>query len=571
MTLIINGDCLEELRAMPDNSVDAVITDPPYGLSNTTPTQVAETIAAWVTGDREHVPSTSGGFMGAAWDSFVPPPAVWDECLRVLKPGGHMAVFAGTRTQDIMGIGIRLAGFDIRDSIAWISGQGFPKSQNVGKSPVFCQCKEVESKHGNGELLGMRKGIRDACGMVEEGKESDVLQAVQRRCEGQGLGDARSQGCDRKEDVYTHVRGGQPCMEGRRDVQAPEGELCGGSLREVPAGVADDGAEGRVRRGAPSGDGSADRATANPDGSGEPQESRSAGQQAGEPGTVSHERGSQTRGVRPICGGCGKPVRPEGFGTALKPSHEPVIIARKPLSERTVAANVLTWGTGAINVDATRIQGKPRTTHAGGNKVGNRAGASSYVVGEEGHTYEGAQGRFPANVVLDRANADRLDRQSGYQRDGVSVNRNRNGDEIANEIYGARRKDTKDAGYGGGGGASRFFHVAENLDQLDAPFKYCAKAPKKERPSYVDEDGATVQHSTVKPLSIMSWLVRLLTPPGGVVLDPFAGSGTTVEAALLEGMNPIGIEAHTPYIPLIHQRVARATATEDTLPIGDAA
>ena len=134
MHTIIHGDCLEELKKLDENSVDAVITDPPYGLSNTKPTQVADVLAAWVTGETEAVPAKRGGFMGKDWDSFVPPPAVWAECMRVLKPGGHMAVFAGARTQDLMGLSIRLAGFEIRDTLGWIYGSGFPKSMDVSKA-----------------------------------------------------------------------------------------------------------------------------------------------------------------------------------------------------------------------------------------------------------------------------------------------------------------------------------------------------------------------------------------------------------------------------------------------------
>src|SRR5699024_2766765 len=131
---IIHGDCLEELKKLEDNSVDAVVCDPPYGLSNTKPQQVADVLKAWVTGDTVSVPAKRGGFMGADWDSFVPPPAVWEECMRVLKPGGHMAVFAGARTQDLMGLSIRLAGFEIRDTLGWIYGSGFPKSHDIGKA-----------------------------------------------------------------------------------------------------------------------------------------------------------------------------------------------------------------------------------------------------------------------------------------------------------------------------------------------------------------------------------------------------------------------------------------------------
>lgn len=133
---IRHGDCLEVLRSLDDNSVDSVVTDPPYGLSNTKPAQVADVLAAWVTGDTEAVPATGKGFMGKDWDSFVPPPAVWEECLRVLKPGGHMAVFAGARTQDLMGLGIRLAGFEIREGMGWIFGSGFPKSRSPMRSDI---------------------------------------------------------------------------------------------------------------------------------------------------------------------------------------------------------------------------------------------------------------------------------------------------------------------------------------------------------------------------------------------------------------------------------------------------
>ena len=128
-----HGNCVDVLAGMPDASVDAVVTDPPYGLANTDPQHVADTIVRWVNGDRDYIPE-GAGFMGKAWDAFVPPVAVWDECLRVLKPGGHVLTFAGSRTVDLMTLGLRLAGFEIRDSIAWLYGSGFPKSLDVSKA-----------------------------------------------------------------------------------------------------------------------------------------------------------------------------------------------------------------------------------------------------------------------------------------------------------------------------------------------------------------------------------------------------------------------------------------------------
>ena len=127
------GDCLDVLASLPDASVAAVVTDPPYGLADHPVKRIEQALTAWLTGDRAHVPD-GRGFMGREWDKFVPPPAAWDECYRVLKPGGHLLAFAAPRTYDLMGISIRLAGFDVFDSIDWINGQGFPKSLNVSKA-----------------------------------------------------------------------------------------------------------------------------------------------------------------------------------------------------------------------------------------------------------------------------------------------------------------------------------------------------------------------------------------------------------------------------------------------------
>ena len=349
---IIHGDCLEELKKLDDNSVDAVITDPPYGLSNTKPAQVADVLRAWVMGDTVSVPAKRGGFMGADWDSFVPPPAVWEECMRVLKPGGHMAVFAGARTQDLMGLSIRLAGFEIRDTLGWVYGSGFPKSHDIGKA------------------------INKAAGTQREASE-----------------------------------------------------------------------------------------------------------------------------------------RWDGWGTALKPAIEPIILARKPL-DGTVANNVLAHGVGGLNIDACRVDG-----------------ASAPA------------GRFPANVLLDEHAAKEMDKQSGVLKSGAKLPHHvmKN----AGNVYGTYGPMTGHNIPADSGGASRFFPV----------FKYQAKAPKKERPVIESEDGSKIQHPTVKPEKLMEWLVELITPPGGVVLDPFAGSGTTLQAALNKGFQPIGIEQEADYIQLIKKRL----------------
>ena len=373
---LYHGDCLEELKKIPDNSVDSIVTDPPYGLSNTKPAQVADVLRSWISGDTNVVPAKRGGFMGKDWDSFVPPPAVWEECYRVLKPGGHMAVFAGTRTQDLMGLSIRLAGFEIREQLNWIYGTGFPKSMDVSKA------------------------IDKAAGA-----EREVLS-----------------------ERPAYGIGGSGILNGHSE----------GATAKVTAPATDEAKKW------------------------------------------------------------------EGWGTALKPATEPIVLARKPL-EGTVANNVLTHGTGGLNIDACRVGDDIRPKGASTGEVLSENGSMSGP--NTGRKVVGTvTGRFPANVLLDEQAAEAIDEQKG---------------------------------------TSSFFPV----------FKYQAKAPKKERPVVEKEDGTKIQHPTVKPVALMEWLVTLVTPPNGVVLDPFAGSGTTLQAALNEGFDPIGVEQDVDYIQLINKRL----------------
>ncbi len=394
LVTLYHGDCLTELSAILDNSVDSIVTDPPYGLANTSSEQFQTALAKWVQGERDFIPEGKG-FMGKSWDAFVPPPAVWDECLRVLKPGGHMAVFAGARTQDLMGLSIRLAGFEIRDTLGWIYGSGFPKSMDISKSIDQRSSKELE----------------------------------------------------------------------RRDIPAT------------------------------------------PDA-----------------------------------------ARWDGWGTALKPAIEPIILARKPLVG-TVAQNVLEHGVGGLNIDASRVGTSGGGTHCGNrNTDGKCLGHGDAGKSQSGATFHADEsvepaGRFPANVLLDEHAAKEMDEQSG-----VSVSRSgkRNAPKESGTFGAYSGNDPDRLDHSDSGGASRFFPV----------FKYQAKAPKKERPVIEREDGTKIQHPTVKPLALMSWLITLITPEGGTTLDPFAGSGATVEAAILDGFNIIGIERESDYLELVQVRMA---------------
>jgi len=470
------GDCLDVLRELPDASIDAVVCDPPYGLADHKPERIAQAVTAWTSGDREHVPDGKG-FMGRSWDAFVPPPAVWDECLRVLKPGGHLLAFAGSRTADLMGLSVRLAGFEIRDTIMWVYGSGFPKSLDVSKAI---------DKHGQGKMRRAK-----LLHFVAD-RAVDAQWLIER-----GVADAKSFTDWTVEDHAPSDRNWVLIRDALGVTAAEEAAF----EREVI---------GQGRSGAAVVAFARDKA---------------GSYDITAPATPAAEQW-------------------QGWGTALKPAQEPIIVARKPLSG-TVAANVLEHGTGGINVDACRVGAS-----GGGTSCSNRdetgrcrghRNAGRSTSGETFHGPETSGGRWPANVLLSHSElchepgscapgcpVAELDRQSGITKDGVAVKRNRSGEQNAHGIYGSHvRGAAEDQTYGGEGGASRFFPT----------FRYQAKAPSKERPK-IDGKG----WPTVKPLALMRWLVRLVTPPGGVVLDPFAGSGTTLQAARDEGFASIGVE-----------------------------
>lgn len=419
---VLHGDCVEQLGLLPDNSVDAVVTDPPYGISFMgkgwdAPGQMLGYMA---TGDEQRGAFAYGGTHSRGYadndnQAFQAWCGTWlVECLRVLKPGGHLLAFGGTRTWHRLACAVEDVGFEIRDSIAWMYGSGFPKSLNVGKA--------IDKAAGaEREVVGSKR------------QTGAKFKETQRQIDNGGFNDPNRESYD---------------------ITAP----------------ATDAAK-----------------------------------------------------------------KWEGWGTALKPAFEPIVVARKPIVG-TVASNVLAHGTGGLNIDATRIGTASRpvmvrtaTTVAASSMAGESTGATS-----NGDTTN--QGRWPANVVLDEAAAAELDRQSGISRSNRIETSPTTG---AAEGWGTYGSNRGPRGHSDTGGASRFF--------------YTAKASKQERPNV---DGV-VAHPTVKPLAIMRWLVRLATQPGGLVLDPFAGSGTTVEACMIEGFRCLAIEKEAEYLPLIEARIAR--------------
>lgn len=443
------GDCLDALKAMPDNSVDSIVTDPPYGLS----------------------------FMAKHWDVDVPSVDIWKECLRVLKPGGHLLAFAGTRTQHHMATRIEQAGFEIRDMIAWVYGSGFPKSLDVSKAIA---------KRAGGDVAA-----RDAISFMRDRREELGLS----RPEFEHLIFGRSDGNVRNwEDGISLPKPGLWA-----DIKRAMG------LEVTPFDAA-------MERG-----------------------DEVIGSEGGDFGY--QKNGARWDEARVIRAPVTEAARQwQGWGTALKPALEPITVARKPL-EGTVAANVLEHGTGALNIDGCRVDAtgdaQLAEKYASVQNAGRR---ENNVYGSDSRDRAGAAphqaGRFPANLIHD--GSDEV--VAGFPRSKSCSTPSAAKPEGA-ILRGAR---SQGAIYRGeDGSAARFF--------------YCAKASKKDR-------GEGNVHPTVKPTELMRYLLRLVTPPGGVVLDPFMGSGSTGKAAMLEGFRFIGCELSPEYAEIAKRRIAATQA-----------
>jgi DNA modification methylase len=422
---ILLGNNIDILPTLPDNSVDSIVTDPPYEL----------------------------GFMGKKWDSsgIAYSVELWQQCLRVLKPGGHLLSFGGTRTWHRVAVGIEDAGFEIRDSMAWLYGSGFPKSLDVSKA--------IDKAAG---------AERERVELVSPGLNS---------------GTANGWG---------------------KDGHSPTAPLAG--TRQVD--------------------------------------------------TPSTPEAQQW----------------QGWGTALKPAFEPIVVARKPLGEGTVANNVLKWGTGGLNIDGSRISADMTEFYS---KTGNPRSGKGHLEGY-GATGEfggdkanppSPTGRWPANLIIDEDTAELLDQQSGTSTSRAGKSRTSNNDPtVFTSALNRTGQEHNDSG-----GASRFFYVAkaskrdrnEGLDELD-PQRHSdrelADGVGGDNPRNRTNQAKQNFHPTVKPTTLMEYLIKLVTPPGGVVLDPFTGSGSTGKAAILQGFDFIGIEMTEEYLPIIEGRLKHAEA-----------
>ena len=475
--MILQGDCRERMAEMEENSIDAIVCDPPYEL----------------------------GFMGKKWDGsgIAYDQEVWRQAWRVLKPGGYLLAFGGTRTYHRLACAIEDAGFEIRDSIHWCYGSGFPKSLDISKQLDRTAAKTSEDVK---KLKDELRRVFDASGLT--------LKELNSKC---GF---EASGYLRKSSTWGSVLPTVEKWQAMRNAIGTDEDFSF-EFKEIEREVI-----GK-----------------NPNGFG-PNKGAS----------LTHNLAAHPDITAPATDAA---RQWDGWGTALKPAHEPIVMARKPLSEKTVAANVLRWGCGAVNIDASRVE----SSGAHGTR-GRKNGDISAC-----KTPENPSGRWPANLILGHAPgcvrrgedcvegcAVRLiAEQSGQSKPNARANKG--GLKLGYNGGGTREVGTWDIS--DEGTAARFFL---NIDP--DPLFYCAKVSRAERNRGLE---GMNHHPTVKPLKLMRYLVRLVTPPGGTVLDPFAGSGTTLIAAKEEGFNFIGIELEPEYVEIAEARLAAADRPPATL------
>lgn len=414
--LVECGDCRDVMRLMEPESVDSIVSDPPYGID----------------------------FMGKGWDHGVPSVEFWKEALRVAKPGAYLLAFGGTRTFHRLAVAIEDSGWEIRDTIMWVYGSGFPKSHNIGKA--------IDKIEGNErEVVGEKKR-----GDVQKAKDKGV-----------------------------------------------------GYLADFA--------------------------------------NRNNVKQFGY-GTETLTKGNSEW---------------EGWGTALKPAWEPIIVARKPIIG-TVAENVLKHGTGGMNIDACRVEGEP-TSGSGANMSNDVYGKYQDVkVGKP--NVVNVQGRFPANLIHDGSDevvagfphlhGNKSDVGTGVDAGSYEISYSG----IANRDYGSK-----------GGSAARFFYCAKanQTDRNEGLDEIPIFEGKRTHSGGLDTRGRPIPknkniHPTVKPTDLMRYLCRLVTQPNGIVLDPFMGSGSTGKAAVLEGFRFMGIDLNEEYCTIAKSRIKSANPKLET-------
>lgn len=586
--MVINGDNIEVLKQYPDNYFDAVVTDPPYGLGKEP--DAVEVMQSWITTGYHEV--KGAGFMGKEWDAFVPQPIFWKEVFRVLKHGGHVLSFFGTRTYDWGIMAMRIAGFEVRDTIYWHYGSGFPKSHNISKA--------IDKMSGRiGYSVFEIKEI-----IISKFKESNfTISELNYMC---GF---EASGYLRKSSTWASILPSKDKWQKIKSVLSISDEmdyLFEQAEREILGKKVWNNSCNHFKVG---------------------------------------ENHKERVTLDVTAPSTDEAKQWDGWGSALKPASEPIVLARKPLEKGlSIAENVLKYGTGGINIDGCRVATDEKIeNHSRGEESAISKGKYGDSKAQETHQTEGQKlGRFPANLIMTHhpececkgmkkvkgTSTGNGDAPIGKESLGVvkPIRRGKftdrtdeNGEEeiedwnchpdcpirIIDEqsfcmgMHFAGNKRQKDVTseydntsfhapikrqmnrFGDSGGASRFF--------------YCAKASKSERNKGLEEFEEKLKmtqvkssngsgeknfeggfqdqmmknvHPTVKPIKLMQYLVRLITPPNGIVLDPFCGSGTTGIACKLEGFQFVGIEQDAEYCKIAEARINNWVEEKEEMKIG---
>ena len=567
---LFNLDCRDAMSLyIPDNSVDAIVCDPPYGLA----------------------------FMGKKWDYDVPGVDIWAECLRVLKPGGHLLAFAGTRTQHRMAVRIEDAGFEIRDMIAWVYGSGFPKSLDVSKAVDKAAGAERTEVVGERRTGVQRGSFND--GSVDEASKWNPITApaTEAARQWQGWGTALKPALETvtfaskpytDEQVRDVIQSNLFRLEARLwllssanaagesstsnqsgygaacgiaqwnadEITSTRADLCGqmGTSLFALATTTSLNIVSSWRR-------TLDESWS--DGSTSTIETKSSttidwrtlkfsvsqitpasiiqacslpgGFSANASTAESHFNASLLllQSIRTLSATerAMSQAQHEHPGAGVTPNLDPVVLARKPLIG-TVAANVLAHGTGGLNIDACRVSATD-----GANRARPSRSSNAIFGGGNGTNLTASEhndaGRWPANLIHDGSSdvVAAFPQAKGAQGALTGSEPSSKTTNTFGEFTGRAPSEPR----GDTGSAARFF--------------YCAKTSKADR-------GPENNHPTVKPTDLMAYLCRLVTPPGGVVFDPFMGSGSTGKAALREGFGFIGCEMDDAYFAIAEARLA---------------
>jgi len=658
------GDCLETLRAMPDASVDSVVTDPPYGLGKEP--KARDVLRAWL--DGEEFKPGGAGFMGKSWDAFVPSPLVWAECLRVLKPGGHLVAFAGSRTYDWIVMGVRLAGFEVRDQLIWMYGSGFPKSMDVSKAIDRAAGAKRTKVIGRRGLARWKDdapagvAVKDDGGLRQPFDKVDQIAAPAtddaRTWEGWGTALKPSfepvvwarkplnvvpfasilaecsvtmeallwsispaklvEACSASNLAALEEESGSALWTaaafntlssiGRSGVMdmcnSPEAgqtlwsiasswsAILGESWRRMStsttrtetdlitawktcASLASLITPESTTRAATSHGGIAWNAESAGKGSTvdgwnlTPTPTPTAGALATSE-IAAKVSAEIARIAESLLASSEDPPRGSASQRATTPpavpDHSPIVLARKPLSG-TVAANVLEHSTGAINVDGCRV-GTSDSLDGGTYRAGAYADTTGAGISLNagmgngiGKEFVQPSGRWPANILHDGSPevlAVFPETTSGNLSQGHAQ---------GSGMFGRVGGDVIAGNYGGDtGSAARFFYSAK-ASRAERELGLADFAPetvgdgRKKSIDNAYQRGKTERrnvHPCVKPAAVMRWLVRLVTPPSGTVLDPYSGSGTTGVAAALEGFDFIGCELSPEYVEIARARISHA-------------